>query len=334
VPVPTPLLNFSIMQCKALFFILFFPAFVNAQNLVPNGSFEDYISCPEYMDGMEFAEHWYKSIIYPGLDYYQNPSPDYFHECALNPIVGVPDNIIGNQMAHEGAAYSGLYTYEENWPNTREVVGVSLTSPLIPGQTYYCSMYFVRPVGWSAVGLATNNLGMKFSNTEIFSSTAQAVDGFAHLKVEEVAIDSVNWVLLYGEVVPEQSYQYLHIGNFFSDEETEVMTFSQSSVWAYYYIDDVRVSTDPLVVTSVDAQDSSRTLKMFPNPVNDILNIVSPRIVKNIQIYGITGQLVENMKINREREFFVNLSHISTGLYIGVVKFENGDTESIKINKL
>jgi len=322
------------MQCKALFFILFFPAFLSAQNLVPNGSFDEYISCPDMVDGMEFVEHWYKSIIYPDLDYYQNPSPDYFHECALSPAVGVPENIAGFQIPFVGNAYSGLFTFSTTNQDRREIMGIELISTLIPGQTYFCSMRFVRPVGWSLVGVATNNLGMKFSNTEIYSSTAQALDGFAHLKVEEVAIDSVNWVLLYGEIVPEQSYQYLHIGNFFSDEETDVMTFSQSSIWAYYFIDDVRVSTEPLVVTSVNPQELGSTLRIFPNPAKEVLNIVSQRIMKNIEIYSISGQVIEDVEVNREYTVHMNLSHISTGLYIAIVQFENGDTESIKFNKI
>lgn len=321
------------MKCKALFFILFFPAFLGAQNLVPNGSFEEYISCPEYLDGMEFVEHWYKSIIYPDLDYHQNPSPDYFHECALNPMLGVPENAIGNQMAYEGIAYSGLFTYDDVWSNAREVMGVNLISPLMPGQTYYCSMYYVRPVGWSLAGVATNNLGMKFSNSEIFSSTAQAADGFAHLKVEEVAIDSVNWVLLYGEVVPDQSYQYLHIGNFFSDEDTEIQFFSETSRWGYYFIDDVRVSAEPLIVTSDKVHESIYDIMVYPNPVAEVLHFVSQRKVQNVKIYSISGRLIDEFSVRIKDKFSLNVEHISNGLYIAVVYFDNGEVESVKINK-
>lgn len=322
------------MQCKALFFTLLMPAFLGAQNLVPNGSFEDYISCPNHLDGMEFVEHWYKSIIEPGVDYYQNPSPDYFHECAVNSEMGVPNNIAGSQIPFDGNAYCGLFTYDEIFQNDREVVGVQLTEALVSGQTYYCSMRYVRPVGWNAVGLATDNLGIKFSNSEVFSSTEQAVNGVTHLKVEDVAIDSVNWVLLYGEVIPEQSYQYLHIGNFFGDEDTEVMTFSHSSVWAYYFIDDIRVSTNPLDVTSADAMDLNGRINVFPNPVKDVLKIVSSRNMEKIRVYDVSGQVIKNVDIRNRNEFTLNLCCMSRGLYIGVVQFENGDTESVKINKI
>lgn len=324
------------MKCKALFFtLLLLPFTVSAQNLVPNGSFEDYVSCPEHLDGLEFAEHWYKSIIEPGVDYYQNPSPDYFHGCAQDTIFGVPNNIAGTQMALTGDAYCGMINYSSSNSNYREILGVELISPLVVGQTYYCSLHISRAAGWSgSTGLAINNIGMKFSNSQIFSSTELAVDDFAHMKGEEVAIDSVNWVLLYGEIIPEESYQYLHIGNFYSDEDTEVMTFSQSSVWAYYYIDDVRVSTDPLVVSSAELRELGRDINVFPNPVKDELNIISPRKLKNIQIYSISGQMIVDVKINSEEKTVLGLGHISKGLYIGVVEFENGDTESIKINKI
>lgn len=136
------------MKCKALFFALFLPLMLNAQNLVPNGSFEDYVSCPDHLDGMEFVEHWYKSIIEPGIDYYLNPSPDYFHECALHPNLGVPENIAGNQLAHNGNAYVGVISYSSNNYNYREIIGVELTSSLVPGQSYFCSFLFSRAVGW------------------------------------------------------------------------------------------------------------------------------------------------------------------------------------------
>ena len=319
------------MQCKALFFFFLLSSSITAQNLVPNGSFEDYISCPQYLDGMEFVEHWYKSIIYPGLDYYQNPSPDYFHECAPSTGLGVPDNIIGSQYAHVGSAYSGLFTYNSTWPLNREVMGVSLTAPLEPGQTYHCSLYFVRAVGWSQVGLATNNLGMKFSHDEFFSSTAEATDGTAHVVLNELGIDSANWTLLYAQFTPEEPYQYLHIGNFFSTEMTEIESYSDLSTLAYYFIDDVRV--EPSFVTNVEQLKPEHGIVLYPNPTSDFIKVRSETDIRELQIYASTGKQMFSESWIDDKEFDINVSSIKSGLYIVIAFLNDGELKSLKFIK-
>ncbi len=141
-------------------------------------------------------------------------------------------------------------------------------------------------------------------------------------------------MLFYGEFVPDESYQYIHIRNFFSDEVTEVMTFSEISVWAYYFIDNVRVSTDPLDITSVEALELGTDLRLFPNPVNGELNIVSLENMKNIRIYSVSAQVIEDVKLKGQNNFRMDLSNLSKGLYIAIVQFENGDTKAVKINKI
>lgn len=209
-----PFSNFTTMQCKALFFALCLPLMVNSQNLVPNGSFEDYTSCPDHLDGMEFVEHWYKSVQHPGAPDYENPSPDYFHECASGSGMGVPINFLGFQYPFEGDAYTGLFTYHINWQNEREFMGVELINPLVPGEKYYCSFRYVW-AGGLPTGIQTNRLGMKFSNTEFFEDLMSVIDNSAHLYIEEVATDSSEWQLIMGDFIPTQAFSFFAYWKFF-----------------------------------------------------------------------------------------------------------------------
>ena len=70
------------------------------QNLVPNGSFEEYTSCPELIS----------SVFLTGWTNLHTTSADYFNACNLNGVADVPLNQFGYQYASDGQAYVGLAT--------------------------------------------------------------------------------------------------------------------------------------------------------------------------------------------------------------------------------
>ena len=75
-----------------------------AQNLVPNPSFEDTVSCPDNLAQIDKAVGWSSYRI----------TPDYFNSCSSAsafPSVSVPSNQWGTQSAKTGNAYAGLITY-------------------------------------------------------------------------------------------------------------------------------------------------------------------------------------------------------------------------------
>lgn len=100
-----------------------------AQNLVPNGSFEEYTECPSIMAQVPYATGW--SVF--------SQSPDYFHACNTNDSMDVPLNLVGYQPAFDGEGYAGVVTFLEG-SQYRECVQHELAEPLIPGGTYYLSM--------------------------------------------------------------------------------------------------------------------------------------------------------------------------------------------------
>ena len=61
-------------------------------------------------------------------------SADYFNSCNGGSVVGVPFNQFGYQAAAEGVGYMGMATSSpRGGPWYRELVGIELSQPLIPG---------------------------------------------------------------------------------------------------------------------------------------------------------------------------------------------------------
>lgn len=68
--------------------------------------------------------------------------------------------------------------------------------------------------------------------------------------------------------------------------------------------------------------------KLYPNPTSGIINIQANQEIKNIHIYNHLGQLVSQQKLSQ-----VDLSNLSSGIYMIRVDFENGQTAIQKVVK-
>src|SRR4051812_721199 len=111
-----------------LFSSLLFCCIVEAQNLVPNPSFEVYDTCPDYMSQINRAVGWWAVRM----------TPDYFNACSSTIYSSVPTNGFGHTMPASGNAYAGFIGYWQN--NTilaPECFAAQLLSPLIIGTKYY-----------------------------------------------------------------------------------------------------------------------------------------------------------------------------------------------------
>lgn len=68
------------------------------------------------------------------------------------------------------------------------------------------------------------------------------------------------------------------------------------------------------VSTGVNEIKSTEVVKLFPNPVNDILHISADKNLGEIEIYGCAGNLVFRQIIN-DPQFSFNLSAFANGIY-------------------
>jgi len=330
------------MNCKVLLtFLLFTTSLLNAQNLVPNPSFEEHEYCPTGMT------HLNNSVV----DWYSwQETPDYFHTCnnEINGSAGVPANLWGYQWPITGEAYAALYTYGHHSTDIREYMAAPLIQPLILGKEYYVFLHasqYDGGVEWES-WCATSNIGLRFFKDPIYSigpnSTPLTPDNFAHLNYSEVLLDTMNWTLIDGWITADDDYNWVAIGNFFDDNQTEIIELNdENRCFGIYYIENVCVATSPEACEYLLQSDTTSSVadvvmpgvQVFPNPVQDALQIVhSSGVINNVRVYDPLGKLILQRN-NTTQNITIQTTHWSKGLYIVLVEDENGNQKPFKIIK-
>jgi hypothetical protein len=290
-----------------------------------NPSFEDTVSCPYQSGDIDKSIGW---TSFCG-------SPDYFNTCNQFDW-GVPNNISGYQQAASGNAYVGFISYSNVGANTREFPACNLSSPLTIGTKYYLSF----KTGLSLENIAnpancaSNKIGATFTTGAYFCNSI--ITNTHPIFTNSIITDSLNLTRITGSFVADSAYTYLVIGNFFDDANTDTIKFFNSwwSDFAYYYLDDVALSTDSSFVynysysTGVAENNFSNQITAYPNPVVDYLNIKNTSNQPlDISIYNILGELLYSANGVTDKTFSVNLTNTQKGLLLVNIK-----TKSESIN--
>ncbi len=273
-------------------------------NLVLNPSFETHTACPSG-SGNDVA----KAI---GWDTCRS-SPDYFNTCSTIPLFQVPINYFGKQVPINGEAYCGLYTYSSS-SFYRELIIGQLTAPLVLTQKYFISLKVNRADSNNVVGYSSNKIGIKFTKVK---QKYVPINNIAHFYSNSIITDTVNWTKISGSFVADSAYNYLMLGNFFDDANTS--TFNHGNgVIAYYYIDEVCVSTDSLYaenyVTSIKELFNDEHSVIYPNPANQFLNL-KKEDDEVVRIYNCYGAEVFKDYID-QNNYTINCSSWPNGMYL------------------
>ena len=287
-------------------------------NLVPNPSFEDTLACPAALSQMDKAAGWSSYKL----------TPDYYNYCN-GAQAGVPSNQPGFQYARTGVAYAGFITISRGSSNTREILGAQLNQQMQIGQTYYVSFYVNRSYN-SAVfnnynNMATNKIGVRFSTISYpnFWTEPIPINDTAHVYTNTIITDTVNWVKISGTFIADSAYNYIAIGNFYTDSHTSIIQLDSIATLAYYYIDDICVSTDSNYCNSISGItniDFKNPMKIFPNPLQSELNIEGIGFT-DIEIYDDIGKLVFEKKfIDAIYRTKIQLPNLCKGLYVVKIK--------------
>lgn len=64
---------------------------------------------------------------------------------------------------------------------------------------------------------------------------------------DSILTDTVNWIKLSTSFIADSAYQYLIIGNFYDDNNTDTLSVNNIGNVGYYYIDDVCLTTDSIL---------------------------------------------------------------------------------------
>ena len=293
-------------------------------NLVPNPSFEDTVNCPIAGGQINYATSWNNN----------NGTPDYFNSCASSSgiSVSVPYNYAGFRTAASGRAYSGIVTYTTySFFSTipyREYIGTTLTTSLTVGTKYYFSMKACLSFSPAyKINTASNNLGVKFSKSNMGTAFP---DNNPKINFSSINADSVNWTKYFASFIADSAYKYVVIGNFFNDSLTQRLNLnSDSNKYAYYYIDNVCVSSDSLYVatynwTGINSLTLENNVEIYPNPASDFVTLKNNSGTDiNVEIYDALGKKVKAFNVNSYSQDKTDMSYLPKGLYLLIIKSQN-----------
>jgi hypothetical protein len=221
---------------------LFLASVSQAQNLVPNPSFEDFITCPMGTSEMFQSVPWTQPVGHTGTS-------DYFNACHTSFFVGVPASTFADQAARTGVAYAGFIATELVSGDSREYIQAPLASPLVVG-TNYCVRFYVSLAEASAV--SCDGMGAYFSTSPNVGSGTLPIAFTAQVIDTTIINNYTEWQEVYGEFVADQPYGYITIGNFAPQGQnttgagappTPPTTFPPINQFPfpYYLVDDIYV---------------------------------------------------------------------------------------------
>lgn len=227
---------------------------VAGANIVPNPGFERFANPPigwtyKGADFGRVVKYWFSATT---------SSPDVY-----GPGVRVPadwaEKGFGKQTARTGKAMAGLTLYgcTNGKPHCREFVEIQLAEPLVIGQTYYVE-FWVAPMRQS---LHIDNIGAYFSVSEIRRTTDEVLVRDAQVRAQNLVSGAEGkWLKVSGFFQAKYEAEYILIGNFSDDENTQSLAPRADSYnYAYYYVDDVLVrKSPPFLPVPVKPDDLSR----------------------------------------------------------------------------
>lgn len=303
----------------------------SAQNLVPNGSFEEYTECPTNQGQVERALGWTSNLA----------SPDYFNRCSTNDSMDVPLNLLGYQDAFDGNGYMGVYTYLQDSPTYRECIQHALSMPLLPGVPVYLSM-MVSPGGFgndpnnNSIHYASNGIGMKFS-VQSHSNYLYWPENVA-LYLTSALNDTAGWVQVSGIYVPDSAYDYVTIGCFlpYDDISVETLDPNGQSPGAYAFVDQICISTNaadcPFSIGIVEAE--QLFWNVGPNPVGEDLQLKFEELDKGAALIltDDLGRICERKSIpDGISDLTWSLRNLPTGSYFIALQNSAGFYKPIRI---
>ncbi len=304
-------------------------------NLIPNNSFEAYDGVPIgwFYNGNQFSRL---------VKYWKSPtmaSPD-----AFGPGVMVPPHWkkkgFGVINATHGSSFIGLTLYgcSNGKPHCREYVQIQLIDSLVPGQKYRLEM----DVAHLENALHVNNLSIYFSREAFCEKTDGLIEKRPQLTWNEILIPKKDyWLKLSKDFIADSTYNYITIGNYYSDDQSEIDRENALYEYAYYYIDNVSLKkVPPIIPQELPPDDITReTLEvgktiqlkniyfdldksdLLPRSyleLNKLVNIMFENPMMRIEVHGhtdIQGESDYNVELSKNRALAVTNYLVQSGVH-------------------
>lgn len=311
------------MKVLVLLFLLLI--FLNAQNLVTNGSFEEYTGT--YFDSHSAS----KSLGWK----YSQVSADCFHsdfdEYAKKYLKNIkysfstPLNYNGYQVPLTGNGYGGIL-------NNKEFLQTKLNTALIKDSIYF-GRFYMNLVDSSTH--ASANYGMYLLKEALSSNSnlkENSIISPAIINCKECFLeDTLNWMAISGFYKAKGNEQFLVIANFTLRWWEDTKEAMKNGTGRYYYVDDVSLEpvNDRIGITlninngtlSVDSIYFSINISKIDQKnfeyLNDIIVFLFDNKSINIKILGYTdetGTKKRNKELSLQRALNVKQFFIKNGL--------------------
>lgn len=328
-------------------FTFLIPLFVSASlqaqpvNLVPNGSFEERVECIWNDSNVKDAPPWFNPM---DPTFINQSTPDLFHACAIvneetcpypeSPTMnawalGIPTNFLGCEEPSEGNGYAGAFFFianVESWlDGYREYLAVRLTEPLQAGGVYDVSMQLslaerTTHAIWNVqVLLSADSLSQPTTEFMPYEPQLNGTPGDY--------IDNYDgWREIAWEYTATGGEQFMYIGNFGADSETDTLrtlegnTFGHYFPATYYFIDDVKVEQNTLSLQ----RGKKPRLKIYPNPCVDVLTVEGlSHLNATFEVQNLTGQSVLLNSVTNNGILSFDTSDLDSGMYILTLQNQN-----------
>ena len=201
-------------------------------NLLPQPSFENFITCPNSLSDIAEA-YWDKAPFHTG-------SSDYFHACATTTTCDVPTNIFGSSAANTGSAYAGGYCGLSTGSTYREYIFDTLSQTLVSGVKYVVTFHYRLA---SNARFSSNDMGFYLSST-VPTGTGTGALGVTPTSWNPSGAqlqNNTSWAMYTDTIVATGGEQYITIGAFNTNPTTVLYNTSATIGGAYYYFDDVSI---------------------------------------------------------------------------------------------
>lgn len=306
----------SLRYCTLIGLALILSHCTEAQNLVPNPSFEENSGCPLEGNFDQKVDFWFNA----------RPTCDYYHECEANGN-GIPINTGGGGYARTGLAYAGFKVWCINSRFVgREVLGVELLEPLHVGVIYRVEFYLSM---MDSIWYGSKNVGAYFSALQP-DNDIDSIEGYQpQVQYDgDFITDKEGWTRVSGTFVAQGGERFLSIGNFDKYEDTEILFVHGGGVnpwhsnvyWscAAYFIDDVSVVPDS--ITGIMEENENPAFSVYPNPSNGIFTLQTSEPLKHqaqLLVYDMQGRAVLRQQVQRgARSVTVQAEGLSEGIYL------------------
>ncbi|GAA4847703.1 hypothetical protein GCM10023331_35530 [Algivirga pacifica] len=300
------------------------------ENLIPNASFEEITTQSRGHSFLSNVANWYNANQRKPQGLYG--TPDHMYINTAQPLKGVQANI----HPRTGSSALGLITYMQRVGNYREYASVMLKRSLEKGHKYQVTMYVSNGHHTAYGSIATNGLGVALSKVNPQQYYYEPLTLEPQFYIKDI-LYTTEWNKVTFEFVAEDSYMYLTVGNFFTDDQIEKRHINfDIDPQAYVYLDDfslIDITETPVeeviekekeVAPPVVVKEQAVSKPKPPKPVKE------PKAVVTMEEK--TKKMLKDRSVQVQHNFKLSEGETSVTVFIWDLHEVDGDQISILYN--